>query len=98
MGLDRKPIMKLVAGTSNHYIAELPDEVLAEHNLHTRAGLTDPGAADAVEELVEERMAQATAIIQDTVATVTDERIDQKAALEELVEYAEGKTSEGGDE
>ena len=98
VGLDRKPIMKLVAGTSNHYIAELPDEVLAEHNLHTRAGLTDPGAADAVEELVEERMAQATAIIQDTVATVTDERIDQKAALEELVEYAEGKTSEGGDE
>jgi len=37
VGLDVKPVRKLVAGTSDHYIFELPDEVLEANDIASRA-------------------------------------------------------------
>ena len=98
VGLDVKPVMKLVKGTTNHYIAELPDDVLAANGLTSRADYEDPGAVDAVHEMVAESLDEVTANIQDTIKAVTGESVDKAAALEELIEAAESTLKEGGDE
>ena len=98
VGLDVKPVMKLVAGTTDHYVSELPDDVLAANGLTTRAGYDDPGAVDAVSAKVAESLDEATAAVQDAIKTVTGESVDKTAALEELIEAAESIVKEGGEE
>ena len=97
VGLDVKPIMKLVKGTTNHYIAELPDDVLAANGITSRAGYDDPGAVDAVNTKVSESLEEATAAVQDAIKAVTGEDVDKATALEELIEAAES-IKEGGEE
>ena len=98
VGLDVKPVRKLVAGTTDHYIYELPDDVLAANGLTSRAGYDDPGAVDAVSEIVDNRVDQVASIIQDAVETITGEPVTRAEALEELAQLAEGMAQEGGDE
>ena len=97
MGLDVKPVMKLVAGTTDHYVAELPDDVLAAHGITTRAGYDDPGAVDAVDEIVAETIDEAAAAVQDALKVVTGEEVDKATALKELAEAAQSAAQEGGD-
>jgi peptide/nickel transport system permease protein len=97
VGLDVKPIMKLVKGTTNHYIAELPDDVLAANGIPSRAGYDDPGAVDAVNTKVSESLEEATAAVQDAIKAVTGEDVDKATALEELIEAAES-IKEGGEQ
>ena len=97
VGLDVKPVMKLVKGTTNHYIAELPDDVLAANGITSRAGYDDPGAVDAVSAKVSESLDEATAAVQDAIKVVTGETVDKATALEELIEAAES-IKEGGEE
>ena len=98
VGLDVKPVMKLVAGTTDHYVSELPDDVLAANGLTSRAGYDDPGAVDAVDEIVSESLNEATAAIADALEKVTGEPVSQAEALEELKQLAEGTIKEGGEE
>ena len=98
VGLDVKPVMKLVAGTTDHWVSELPDDVLAANGITSRAGYDDPGAADAVSEIVDEKLDQVTTIIQEAMQTVTGEPVSAAEALEELAQLAEGKAQEGGEE
>ena len=98
VGLDVKPVMKLVAGTTDHYVSELPDDVLAANGLTSRAGYDDPGAVDAVDEIVSESLNEATAAIADALEKVTGETVSQAEALEELKQLAEGTIKEGGEE
>ena len=98
IGLDVKPVMKLVAGTTDHYVSELPDDVLAANGLTSRAGYDDPGAVDAVSELVDEKLDEVTGIVQEAMKTVTGESVSMADALEELAQLAEGKAQEGGEE
>ena len=90
--------MKLVAGTTDHYVSELPDDVLAANGLTSRAGYDDPGAVDAVDEIVSESLNEATAAIADALEKVTGETVSQAEALEELKQLAEGTIKEGGEE
>ena len=98
VGLDVKPVMKLVAGTTDHWVSELPDDVLAANGITSRAGYDDPGAADAVSEIVDEKLDAVTTIIQEAMQTVTGEPVSAAEALEELAQLAEGKALEGGEE
>ena len=98
VGLDVKPVMKLVAGTTDHWVSELPDDVLAANGITSRAGYDDPGAADAVSEIVDEKLDAVTTIIQEAMQTVTGEPVSAAEALEELAQLAEGKAQEGGEE
>ncbi|MCR4871129.1 MAG: dipeptide/oligopeptide/nickel ABC transporter permease/ATP-binding protein [Atopobiaceae bacterium] len=98
VGLDVKPVRKLVAGTKDHYIYELPDDYLAANGLTSRAGYDDPGAVDAVNEIVTEALSSATDIIRDSMEKVTGGPVDASDVLEEIKSLAEGMTSEGGDE
>jgi len=98
IGLDIKPVMKLVAGTTDHYVSELPDDVLAANGLTSRASYDDPGAVDAVSEIVDEKLEEVTGIVQDAIKTVTGESVSTAEALEELAQLAEGKAQEGGEE
>ncbi len=43
VGLDVKPVMKLVAGTTDHWVSELPDDVLAANGITSRARDTTSG-------------------------------------------------------
>ena len=98
IGLDVKPVMKLVAGTTDHYVSELPDDVLVANGLTSRAGYDDPGAVDAVSAKVTETIDEAAAAVQEAIKTVTGESVDKTAALEELIEAAESIVMEGGEE
>jgi peptide/nickel transport system permease protein len=98
IGLDVKPVMKLVAGTTDHYVSELPDDVLVANGLTSRAGYDDPGAVDAVSAKVAETIDEAAAAVQEAIKTVTGESVDKTAALEELIEAAESIVMEGGEE
>ena len=98
VGLDVKPVRKLVAGTKDHYIYELPDDYLAANGLTSRAGYDDPGAVDAVNEIVTEELSNATDIIRESMEKVTGGPVEASAVLEEIKSLAEGMTSEGGDE
>ena len=98
VGLDVKPVMKLVAGTTDHWVSELPDDVLAANGITSRAGYDDPGAADAVSEIVDEKLDAVTTIIQEAMQTVTGEPVSAAEALEELAQLAESKALEGGEE
>ena len=98
VGLDVKPVRKLVAGTKDHYIYELPDDYLAANGLTSRAGYDDPGAVDAVNEIVTEALSNATDIIRESMEKVTGGPVEASAVLEEIKSLAEGMTSEGGDE
>jgi hypothetical protein len=61
-------------------------------------GIRHPGAADAVSEIVDEKLDQVTTIIQEAMQTVTGEPVSAAEALEELAQHAEGKAQEGGEE
>ena len=98
VGLDVKPVMKLVKGTQNHYIAELPDDVLAANQLTSRADYEDPGAVDAVHEMVTESLDEATVAVQETLKAVTGKDVSKADALEELIEAAESIAQEGGEQ
>jgi len=98
VGLDVKPIMKLVEGTTDHWVAELPDEVLAANGIKSRVKTVDPGADDAVAQVVDAKVNEVAGIIQDALETVTGEPVSKTAALEELAQLAEGAAKEGGDE
>ncbi len=98
VGLDVKPIMKLVEGTTDHWVAELPDEVLAANGIKSRVKAVDPGADDAVAQVVDAKVNEVAGIIQDALETVTGVPVSKTAALEELAQLAEGAAKEGGDE
>ena len=98
VGLDVKPVMKLVAGTSDHYVAELPDDVLAANGLTTRADYEDPGAVDAVNEIVSGGIDDAVDAIVDTLHKITGEPVSREEALEELDHITDGLNTEGGEE
>ena len=97
VGLDVKPVMKLVEGTTDHWVAELPDEVLAANGIKSRVRTVDPGADDAVAKVVDAKVNEVAGIIQDAIETVTGERVSKTAALEELAQLAGGTAKEGGD-
>ncbi len=98
VGLDVKPVRKLVAGTTDHFIYELPDEVLEANGITSRAGYEDPGAVDAVNEIVTDALSGATDIIRESLETVTGGPVDASDVLEEIQSLAEGVAQEGGDE
>ena len=98
VGLDDKPVRKLVAGTTDHYIYELPDSVLEANGISSRAGSVDPGGTDAVVEVMNDKVDEVAAIMQDALETVTGEPVSKAEALEELAELADGMALEGGDE
>ena len=98
VGLDVKPERKLVAGTVDHYVSELPDEVLKANGIASRVDYEDPGSVDAVSDIVAGSLGEVTAIIQEAMETVTGKSVDAKAALEELAELVDGAIEEGGDE
>jgi len=98
VGLDTKPIMKLVAGTTDHWISELPDEVLEANGITSRADYDDPGAVDAVNEVLTGALSDATDLIRESMETVTGGPVEAAEVLEELRELAEGAIREGGDE
>ena len=91
-------IMKLVAGTTDHWISELPDEVLEANGITSRADYDDPGAVDAVNEVLTGALSDATDLIRESMETVTGGPVEAAEVLEELRELAEGAIREGGDE
>jgi peptide/nickel transport system permease protein len=97
VGLDVKPVMKLVAGTTDHWVSELPDDVLIANGITSRVDYEDPGAVDAVNEIVDEKVQEVTSLIQDAIQAVTGEAVSREEALEELTQLAEGVIKEGGD-
>ena len=54
--------------------------------------------ADAVSEIVDEKLDEVTSIVQEAMQTVTGEPVTAAEALEELAQLAEGKAQEGGEE
>jgi len=97
VGLDVKPVRKLVAGTTDHYVYELPDEVLKANGITSRAGSSDPGAVDAVNDVVTQAISDATDLIRESLETVTGGPVDAIDVLEEIQSLAEGVAREGGD-
>lgn len=98
VGLDVKPVRKLVSGTKDHYIYELPDDYLAANGITSRAGYDDPGAVDAVNEVLTEALSGATDIIRESMEKVTGGPVEAADVLEELHALAESAVKEGGDE